>query len=89
MKGGSCRNEVNIMMEGKTNLSMTFNVNGTEVLGSIKYNDRDTFAEIVYKDSNQKEKVAQKLYNGSLDNKEQMISEMESLIEELHIDIDE
>lgn len=77
------------MMEGKTNLSMTFNVNGTEVLGSIKYNDRDTFAEIVYKDSNQKEKVAQKLYNGSLDNKEQMISEMESLIEELHIDIDE
>lgn len=77
------------MMEGKTNLSMIFNVNGTEVLGSIKYNDRDTFAEIVYKDSNQKEKVAQKLYNGSLDNKEQMISEMESLIEELHIDIDE
>jgi hypothetical protein len=77
------------MMEGKTNLSMIFNVNGTEVLGSIKYNDRDTFAEIVYKDSNQKEKVAQKLYNGSLDNKEQMISEIESLIEELHIDIDE
>lgn len=77
------------MLEGKTNLSMIFNVNGTEVLGSIKYNDRDTFAEIVYKDSNQKEKVAQKLYNGSLDNKEQMISEMESLIEELHIDIDE
>lgn len=77
------------MMEGKTNLSMIFNVNGTEVLGSIKYNDRDTFAEIVYKDSDQKEKVAQKLYNGSLDNKEQMISEIESLIEELHIDIDE
>jgi hypothetical protein len=77
------------MMEGKTNLSMIFNVNGTEVLGSIKYNDRDTFAEIVYKDNNQEEKVAQKLYNGSLDNKEQMISEIESLIEELHIDIDE
>ena len=77
------------MMEGKTNLSMNFNVNGTEVLGSIKYNDRDTFAEIVYKNNEQKKQIVQKLYNGSLDNKEQMISEIESLIEEQHLDIDE
>lgn len=77
------------MMKGKTNLSMSFNVNGTEVLGNIKYNDRDTFTEIIYKDNNQEEKIVQKLYNGSLDNKEQMISEIESLIEEQHLDIDE
>lgn len=88
MKGGSCRNEVNIMLEGKTNLSMSFNVNGTEVLGSIKYNDRDAFVEIIYNDKGGK-KTAQKLYNGSLDNKEQMISEIESLIEEQHLDIEE
>lgn len=77
------------MLEGKTNLSMSFNVNGTEVLGSIKYNDRDAFVEIIYQDKNGGKKTGQKLYNGSLDNKEQMISEIESLIEEQHLDIEE
>lgn len=76
------------MMEGKTNLLMEFDVNGIKVHGSIKYNDRDTFVEIVYKDSEGKENVAQKLYNGSLENKEQMISEIENLIEE-YLDINE
>lgn len=76
------------LMEGKVNLTMPFNINGKEINGCVKYNDRDTFIEISYEDDNGKPRIVQKLYNGSLENKEQMISEIENLIEE-YLDIEE
>lgn len=76
------------MMKGKTILTTNFNVNGIEIIGSIKYNDNDTFVEISYREKNDQEKVIQKIYTGDIDNQEQMISEIESLIEE-RLDIEE
>ena len=87
-KGGIYRNEVIVMLKGNTNLSVNFNVNGIEISGNVKYNVTDAFVEIVYLDKNQKEQIVQRLYNGSLYNKEQMIAEIESLIEEQHLDIE-
>ena len=76
------------MMKGKTILTTNFNVNGIEIIGSIKYNDNDTFVEISYREKDDQEKVMQKIYTGDIDNQEQMISEIESLIEE-RLDIEE
>lgn len=70
------------MMKGKTILTTNFNVNGIEIVGSIKYNDDDTFVEISYRDKNNQEKIIQKIYTGDIYNQEQMIFEIESLIEE-------
>lgn len=70
------------MMKGKTILTTNFNVNGIEIIGSIKYNDDDTFVEISYHDKNNQEKITQKIYTGDIYNQEQMIFEIESLIEE-------
>lgn len=70
------------MMKGKTILTTNFNVNGIEIIGSIKYNDDDTFVEISYHDKNNQERITQKIYTGDIYNQEQMIFEIESLIEE-------
>lgn len=70
------------MMKGKTILTTNFNVNGIEIVGSIKYNDNDTFVEISYRDKNDQEKITQKIYTEDIYNQEQMIFEIESLIEE-------
>lgn len=76
------------LMEGKINFEMPFNVNGIEVIGYIKYNERDTFIEIVHKDSEGIPHAIRKLYNGSMENKEQMVAEIENLIGE-YLDIEE
>lgn len=66
------------MMKGTDLLTTEFNVNGNTVYGSVKQNKDDTFIEIRTGDT-----VKQKMYNGSIANEDQMISEMESLVEEL------
>ena len=76
------------MMKGNVNFITTFNINNIEVIGSIKYNIENVFTEIQYIDSNHEKQVFQKIYNGDVDNKEQMIAEIESLIEE-HLDIED
>ena len=64
-------------MGGTRLFSIEFNINGKVIYGSIKQNKEDTFVEIKYDNE-----VKQKIYNGSIDNQDQMISEIESLIEE-------
>ena len=66
------------MTKGTDLFTTLFNVNGSTVYGSVKQNKDDTFIEIRMGDT-----IKQKMYNGSIDNEDQMISEMESLIEEL------
>lgn len=66
------------MMKGTTLFTTEFNVEGKNICGSIKQNKDDTFVEVQCDD-----KIKQKMYNGSITNQDQMISEMESLVVEL------
>ena len=64
-------------MKGIDLFTTEFNINGKIIYGSVKQNTNDTFIEVKYGDN-----VKQKMYNGSISNQDQMISEMENLIEE-------
>ena len=66
------------MMKGTDLFTTEFNVDGNSIYGSVKQNKDDIFVEVKCNDN-----IKQKMYNGSITNQDQMISEMESLIEEL------
>jgi len=69
------------MLTGCTIFKTSFNVDGIEIIGSIKYSSIESFMEIKYV-RNDRVYTEQKIYNGDINNESQMISEMENFIDE-------